>query len=86
MHQAKDDLAKSVLGPQDVAADAVSARLAHIAELKQQLAQRQVATALAIRAILTPEQLAKAAAARDQLPHHEKGPCNGKDPGTANPA
>jgi Spy/CpxP family protein refolding chaperone len=78
LRQAKDELASLLLGPQEVTPDALSTQLAHVAELKQELAQRQAATVLALRAILSPEQLAKAAAMKDQMPmHHHKGPCPG---------
>ncbi len=74
LHQAKKNLANLLLGPQDVQAAAVSKQLAQIAQLKQELAQHETGTVLAIRAILTPDQLAKAAAAKDQTctwPHHK---------------
>jgi Spy/CpxP family protein refolding chaperone len=68
LHQAKDDLATLMLGPQEPQADTVSAKLASIAQLQQQLAQHEAATVTKIRGVLTPEQLAKALAAKDQKP------------------
>jgi hypothetical protein len=66
MHQAHADLANLLLGPQDVAADALAAQLTKINQLQLQLAQQEANTVLALRAILTPDQLAKAAAAESQ--------------------
>ena len=78
VQQANKDLTNLLLGPNDVQADAVSAQLALIAQRQQQLAQHEANTVLAIRALLTPEQLAKAAAAQDQMPqwHHGKHSCD----------
>jgi Spy/CpxP family protein refolding chaperone len=77
LRQAQSDLTNMLLGPQDVAADALSGQLARVATLKQQLAQHRAATVMAIRGILTPDQLAKAAAANDEMwsHHHHKGAC-----------
>lgn len=66
MHQAHADLATLLLGSQDVAADALAAQLAKINQLQLQLAQQEASTVVALRAILTPDQLAKAAAAESQ--------------------
>jgi Spy/CpxP family protein refolding chaperone len=66
MHQAHADLANLLLGPQDVAADALAAQLTKINQLQLQLAQQETSTVVALRAILTPDQLAKAAAAESQ--------------------
>jgi Spy/CpxP family protein refolding chaperone len=67
MRQAKDDLATLLLGSQDVQADALAAQLAKIDQVQQQLAQHEADTVLKIRALLTPDQLAKAAAAEAQM-------------------
>jgi len=66
LRQANDDLASLLLGSQDVQTDAVAAEQAVIAQLQQQLAQQETDTVLAIRALLSPDQLAKANAAKDQ--------------------
>jgi Spy/CpxP family protein refolding chaperone len=65
LHQAQKDLANLLLAPQ-VQTDAVTTQQALIAQLQQELAQHETSTVMAIRAILTPEQLAKANAAKDQ--------------------
>ncbi len=77
LQQANTDLASLLLGAQGVQSDAVSAQLTLIAQLQQQLAQHEVATVAAIRAILTPDQLAKALAAKDQMRawHGDKSHC-----------
>jgi Spy/CpxP family protein refolding chaperone len=83
LHQAKTDLANLLLGPQAVQTDALSTQLAQVGQLKQQLAQQRASTVLAVRGLLTPDQLAKVAAAKDQLStwrHHkcaESGPAPG---------
>jgi Spy/CpxP family protein refolding chaperone len=76
--QANKDLANLMLGQQDVKPDAVAAQQAVVAQLQQQLAQHEATTVMAIRALLTPDQLAKANAAKDQWqPHHgNKHPCS----------
>jgi Spy/CpxP family protein refolding chaperone len=63
LHQADNDLANLLLGAQEVQPAALAAQQALIAQLHQQLAQHEATTVLAIRAILTPDQLAKANAA-----------------------
>ena len=68
LHQAKNDLATLMLGPQEPPADTVSAKLASIAQLQQQLAQHQAGTVTKIRGVLTADQLAKALAAKDNKP------------------
>ena len=77
LRQANDDLASLLLGSQDVQTDAVAAKQAVIAQLQQQLAQQETDTVLAIRALLSPDQLAKANAAKDQWEARraEKPPC-----------
>lgn len=67
LHQANTDLATLLLGPQDVQADALSTQLTKINQLQLQVAQQEANTVLAIRAILKPAQLAKAAAAESQM-------------------
>jgi Spy/CpxP family protein refolding chaperone len=67
LHQANTDLATLLLGPQDVQADALSNQLTKINQLQLQLAQQEATTVSAIRALLKPEQLAKAAAAESEM-------------------
>ena len=67
LRQANTDLATLLLGPQDVQADALSAQLTKINQLQLQLQQQTANTVLAIRGLLKPEQLAKAAAAESQI-------------------
>ena len=79
LHQANKDLANLLLGQAVPAADAVAAQQAQIAQLQQQLAQQETSTVLALRAILTPDQLAKALAAQGQWNgKHGDKPCSGK--------
>jgi Spy/CpxP family protein refolding chaperone len=66
LRQANDDLANLLLGSQGVQADAVAAQQVVIAGLQQQLAQHETNAVLAIRALLSPDQLAKANAAKEQ--------------------
>ena len=67
LRQANNDLASLLLGASDVQADALSTQLTKINGLQLQLEQQTANTVLAIRALLTPEQLAKAAAAETQM-------------------
>ena len=62
--QANDDLTTLLLGSQEVQPDALAEQLATIDQLRQQLAQQEVNTILAIRGILAPDQLDKAAATK----------------------
>lgn len=78
LRKANGDLTALLLGPQAPTDDAVKAQLAAIAPLRQQLEQHRADTVLKIRAILTPDQLAKALAAKDQPPpRHHHGPHRG---------
>jgi Spy/CpxP family protein refolding chaperone len=67
LRQANADLANLLLGAQDVQADALSTELTRINQLQLQLDQQTANTILAIRALLKPEQLAKAAAAESAI-------------------
>ena len=67
LRQAHADLANLLLSTQDVKPDALAAQQAVIAQLQQQLAQQEASTVLAIRAVLTPDQLAKANATLSQI-------------------
>ena len=68
LRRAKSDLAILLLGVQPPPPAAIAAQQEKIAQIHQQMAQRRANTVLAIRAILTPDQLAKALAAKDQPP------------------
>ncbi len=67
LRQANTDLANLLLGPQDVQAGALSTELTKINQLQLQLDQQTANTVLALRALLQPEQLAKAAAAESEI-------------------
>jgi Spy/CpxP family protein refolding chaperone len=67
LRQANTDLANLLLGPPDVQANALSTQLTKINQLQLQLDQQSANTVLAIRALLKPEQLAKAAAAESEM-------------------
>jgi len=67
LRQANADLANLLLGAQDVQADALSTQLTKINQLQLQLDQQTANTVLAVRALLKPEQLAKAAAAESEI-------------------
>jgi Spy/CpxP family protein refolding chaperone len=66
LRQANDDLATLLVGPDDVPADKLATQLAAINQAQLQLAQHEANTVLAIRGVLTADQLAKAAAAESQ--------------------
>ena len=68
MKQADDDLASLLLGSEEVQPDLLALQLATIQQLRQQLALQEANTILAIRGVLTADQLAKAAAAKDEMP------------------
>jgi len=79
LHQATKAFGHLMLAGQPPQADAVSAQLAAIAQLQQQLAQNEANTVMSIRALLTPDQLAKADAAIDHAPPwHGRKPCAGE--------
>jgi len=80
LKQANDDLANLLLGPGDVQADAVATQLARISQLQQQLAQNEANTVVALRGILTADQLAKADAAKDDWHPWHHTDCPGPPP------
>ena len=70
--QANKDLANLILG-QDVKPAAITAQQAVVTQLQQQVAQHETNTVMAIRALLTPDQLTKASAARDEWQANHMG-------------
>lgn len=64
LRQAQDELADKLLGPAQVGTADLRPQLQRIAQLREQILQDHAQAALEIRAILTPEQLSKAAQGR----------------------
>jgi Spy/CpxP family protein refolding chaperone len=62
-----DELTSKLLGTSTVTNGDVSPAVAHIAQLQQQVMQEWVSAALEARAVLTPDQLAKAGQIKRQL-------------------
>ena len=67
MRAAHDDLAAKLFAPGTVTAKDLAPGIEQIGRLKQQLLQEWTQAALDVRAILTPEQLAKAAQVKQRL-------------------
>ena len=67
LRTAQDDLVGKLLAPGPLDAKDLAAQTDRIVQLRQQLMQQGLTTALAVRAVLTPEQLAKAAQTKDRL-------------------
>ena len=70
LHQldsANDALAAKVIAPGTVNAAALEPDVQQIAKLRQELMEQGLKTALAVRAVLTPDQLAKAASVQAKL-------------------
>ncbi len=67
LEAANDQLADKLFAPGKVEIGDLTPRLQHIGQLRQQLLEQGMKTALAVRAILTPEQLAKVNQLKDQL-------------------
>jgi len=64
---ANDALAQKLIAPGKVDAAALQPEVERVSRLRQALMERGLKSALAIRAVLTPEQLAKAAAVQTKL-------------------
>ena len=64
---ANDALAAKVVGPGPVDAAALQRDVQAVARLRQDLMEQGLKTALAVRAVLTPEQLAKTAETQSKL-------------------
>lgn len=67
LRQAQEELADKLLAAGTTQPADVQPQLQRIAQLRAQLLQESAQIALEIRALLTPEQLAKAAQAKDRL-------------------
>lgn len=67
LHAAQDALATALLAPGNVTAADVKPLLDHTLQIRQQLAERGLEAMLQVRAVLTPDQLAKAAARRARM-------------------
>jgi Spy/CpxP family protein refolding chaperone len=67
LRQAQQELGAKLLSPGAVQATDLQPHLQRIGQLRDQLAQDSAQAALAVRAVLTPEQLAKVAQTRDRL-------------------
>ncbi len=64
---ANNELADALLAPADTSTRDANARIQRLAQLRLQLMQSELRTVLAIRKILTPEQLRKVTAALDEM-------------------
>jgi Spy/CpxP family protein refolding chaperone len=67
LRQAQDELADGLLAPATTQAADLDPQLQKIGQLRQQLLQSSAQTALEIRAVLTPEQLARVTKSKDRL-------------------
>ncbi len=65
--KANDELSKRLFAPGDVALGDLKPQLDEIAGLRRQLMEQGIKTALAIRKVLTPEQLAKVAELKQRM-------------------
>ena len=67
LRQAQQELGTKLLAPGQVQAADFQPQLQRISQLRDQLAQDSAAAALEVRAVLTPEQLARVAQTKDRL-------------------
>ncbi len=67
LQTANDQLASKMFAPGNVQPADLAPQIQTVNQLRQQLMERGVKTALAIRTVLTPEQLTKAAQLKDRL-------------------
>ncbi|HBZ72331.1 MAG TPA: hypothetical protein DEP35_22400 [Deltaproteobacteria bacterium] len=67
LHAAQDALTTALLSPGNVSAADVKPLLDRALQIRQQLAERGLDAMLQVRAVLTPDQLAKAAARRARM-------------------
>ncbi len=67
LQSANDQLASKLFAPGNVQPADLAPQIQTVNQLRQQLMEHGVKTALAIRTVLTPEQLAKAAQLKDRL-------------------
>lgn len=67
LQAANDQLADKLFAPGAVQASELTPQVQQITQLRQQLMEQGLKTALAIRAVLTPEQLAKVSQLKDRM-------------------
>ena len=67
LQQAQQELGTKLLAPGQVQVADLQPQLQRISQLRDQLAQDSAAAALEVRAVLTPEQLARVAQTKDRL-------------------
>jgi Spy/CpxP family protein refolding chaperone len=67
LRKANDELSKKLFAPGDVALTDLKPQLDEIAGLRRQLMEQGIKTALAIRKVLTPEQLTKVAELKQRM-------------------
>ena len=67
LETANDHLADKLFAPGTVQATDLAPQVQQITQLRQQLMEQGLKTALAIRAVLTPEQLAKVSQLKDRM-------------------
>ena len=64
---ARKDVADKLFAPENVQASDLEPQMQRVSQLREQLMQEGLKVALAVRGVLTPEQLAKAAELKDRL-------------------
>jgi Spy/CpxP family protein refolding chaperone len=67
MRQAHEDLSKKLFTPGELQTTDLTPYTQRIAQLREQIMQAGLAVALDVRGLLTPEQLAKAAAVKERM-------------------
>ncbi len=67
LHAANDQFGDKLFAPGNLQAADLTPQIQRIMQLRQQLMEQGMKTALAIRAVLTPEQLAKVAQLKDRM-------------------
>ena len=67
LQAANNQLADKLFGPGTVTAADVAPQVQQVTQLRQQLMEQGVKTALAVRAVLTPDQLAKVRQMKDRI-------------------
>jgi Spy/CpxP family protein refolding chaperone len=67
LRAAQDELVAKLVAPGALDAKDLTPQMDRVVQLRQQLMQQGIKTALAVRAVLTPAQLAKAAETKDRL-------------------
>ncbi len=67
LQAANDQLASKLFAPGNVQAADLAPQIQTVNQLRQQLMEHGIKTALAVRAVLTPEQLTKAAQLKERL-------------------